>query len=73
MLLEWPAAMPLLACDANRKRLQDEYRDELGAWAEMLEDARPRYASKRLCQHQRSAQSRGRLRSGTPTASRSWA
>ena len=36
--------------EANRKRLEDEYRDELGAWAEMLEDAQPRYASERLCQ-----------------------
>jgi hypothetical protein len=32
----------MLACDANRKRLRDEYRDELGAWAEMVEEARPR-------------------------------
>jgi hypothetical protein len=35
----------MLACDANRNRLQDEYRDELGVWAELVEDARPRYAS----------------------------
>ena len=35
----------MLACDANRKRLQDEYRDELRTWAEIVEDARPRYAS----------------------------
>lgn len=35
----------MLACDANRKRLQDEYRDELRSWAELVEDARPRYAS----------------------------
>jgi Family of unknown function (DUF6361) len=35
----------MLACDANRKRLQDEYRDELRGWAELVEAARPRYAS----------------------------
>lgn len=35
----------MLACDANRKRLQDKYRKELNTWAEIVEDARPRYAS----------------------------
>jgi len=35
----------MLACDANRKRLQDEYRDELAAWAERIEAARSRYVS----------------------------
>jgi hypothetical protein len=35
----------MLACDANRKRLQDEYHDGLAAWAELVEDARPRYES----------------------------
>ncbi|AMN39050.1 DUF6361 family protein [Rhodoplanes sp. Z2-YC6860] len=35
----------MLACDANRKRLQDEYRDELRTWAELVEDARARYVS----------------------------
>jgi hypothetical protein len=35
----------MLACDAKRKLLQDEYRDELGAWAEMIGDAKPRYES----------------------------
>jgi hypothetical protein len=35
----------MLACDANRKRLQDEYRDELRTWAELIEDAQPRYVS----------------------------
>ncbi len=33
----------MLACDANRKSLQDEYRDELGAWAELVADTRARY------------------------------
>jgi hypothetical protein len=35
----------MLACEAYRKRLQDEYRDELGTWAELIEAARPRYLS----------------------------
>lgn len=35
----------MLSCDANRKSLQDEYRDELAAWAELVDHARPRYAS----------------------------
>ena len=35
----------MLACDANRKRLQNEYRDQLRTWAQLVEDARPRYAS----------------------------
>jgi Family of unknown function (DUF6361) len=35
----------MLACDANRKRLQDEYRDELRSWSELVEAARLRYAS----------------------------
>jgi hypothetical protein len=35
----------MLACGANRKRLRDEYRADLGAWAEMIEHARSRYAS----------------------------
>lgn len=35
----------MLACDANRKRLQDEYRDELAAWAELVDDVKPRYKS----------------------------
>jgi hypothetical protein len=33
----------MLACDAKRKPLQDEYRDELGAWAEIIGDAKARY------------------------------
>jgi hypothetical protein len=35
----------MLACDAKRKSLQDEYRDELGAWAELIDAARVRYES----------------------------
>lgn len=35
----------MLACDANRKRLRDEYRDELRTWAELIEDGRHRYAA----------------------------
>ena len=34
----------MLACDANRKPLRDEYRNKLRAWFELVEDARPRYA-----------------------------
>jgi hypothetical protein len=33
----------MLACEAKRKSLQDEYRDELGAWAERVRDGRARY------------------------------
>jgi hypothetical protein len=35
----------MLACDANRKSLRDEYRDELRTWAELIDAARTRYAS----------------------------
>ena len=35
----------MLACDAKRKPLQEEYRDELEAWAETIEDAKARYES----------------------------
>ena len=35
----------MLACEANRKSLQDEYREELATWAELIEAAEPRYLS----------------------------
>jgi hypothetical protein len=35
----------MLACEANRRRLQDEYREELGIWAGSIEAARSRYMS----------------------------
>ena len=35
----------MLARDAKRKSLQDEYRGELGAWAELVADAKARYAA----------------------------
>jgi Family of unknown function (DUF6361) len=33
----------MLACDAKRKALQDEYRNELSAWAELVADTKARY------------------------------
>jgi hypothetical protein len=35
----------MLACDANRKGLKDEYGEELRTWADLIEAARPRYVS----------------------------
>jgi hypothetical protein len=33
----------MLACDAKRKSLQDEYRGKLRVWSELIEGAKPRY------------------------------